>query len=279
MRTIQTQSIDQLHKFNLLKIRDQSHLINYISKTGDILLDYYTGKYNEDMKHQYLMLTDIDYRIKHSKSPMNINCEKCNITRLFNPDESRYVCSNCGETEYILTNIANYSEQHYYRKYFPYTRITYLKETLNRLQSKEIKCIPDSITELIKSELFKAKIKVNRCTTKQILWILKQNKLQKYYPHIQQIYCEITGCQPITISQQTEQQIIKMFKQIEQIYNKQYPDNSKFLNYSYVLNKLFHMIHMPNIAHCFPLLKDKNKLIRHDEMFSEICKQLNWNFF
>src|SRR6266567_555052 len=99
------QSLDQLQKLNLSKIKDSTQLMNYI--------------------------------IKHSKSPMNVNCDKCNISRLFLPEESRYVCTNCGETEYILTNIANYSDKFHFKKYFPYTRITYLKEILNRLQSKE----------------------------------------------------------------------------------------------------------------------------------------------
>ena len=271
------ESLDKLHKLNLTKIKDQTQLLNYISKTGDILVNYYTGKCNEDLKHQYLQLTDFKYRIKHSKFQFNIDCDKCNISRLYIPEESRYVCTNCGETEYILTNIANYSDK-LYRKYSPYTRITYLKETLNRLQSKETKCIPETITEIIKDDLFKAKIKSHKCTTKQILWILKNRKLQKYYPNIQQIHGKITGCQPITISQQTEQQIIQMFKQIEQIYDKIFPNNIKFLSYSYVVNKLFHMIHMPHIANCFPLLKNANKLIKHDRIFSEICKQLNWNY-
>ena len=265
----------KLPKINLSKIEDRSQLMNNISKTGDILVDYYTGKYSKDLKHQYLMLTDIKYRIKHSKVQMNIDCDKCKITRLFLPQESRYVCTNCGETEYILSNLANYSDKPHFRKYSPYTRITYLKETLARLQGKEAKPVPNTIIELIKNELFKSKIKSDKCTTKQILWILKKNKLHKYYPHIQQIYCILSGCQPISISQQTEQQIIRMFKQIEQVYDKLYPNNRKFLNYSYVLNKLFHMINMPHIANCFPLLKSKYKLIRHDEMFSEICKQLN----
>ena len=268
----------KLPNINLSKIEDHTQLMNYISKPSDILVDYYTGKYSKDLKHKYLMLTDINYRIKHSKSQININCEQCKISRLFIPEESRYVCTNCGETEYILSNIANYSDKPRFRKYSPYTRITYLKETLARLQGKEAKPVPNTIIELIKNELFKFKIKPDKCTTKQIQWILKKNKLQKYYPHIQQIYCTITGSQPISISQQTEQQIIRMFKQIEQVFDKLYPNNCKFLSYSYVLNKLFHMINMPHIAICFPLLKDKNKQIKHDDMFGEICKQLAWNF-
>jgi len=267
-----------LPKIDFSSTENNTQLLNYISKTGDLLVDYYTGKYSKDLKHQYLMLTDIKYRIKNSKVQMNIDCDKCKITRLFIPQESRYVCTNCGETEYILSNFANYSDKPHFRKYSPFTRITYLKETLARLQGKEAKPVPNTIIELIKNELFRSKVKADNCTTKHILYIMKKKKLHKYYPHIQQIYCTITECQPISISQQTEQKVIKMFREIEQVYDKLYPNINKFISYSYVLNKLFHMIHMPHIANCFPLLKNKKKLIRHDEVFSEICKQLDWNF-
>ena len=80
--------------------------------------------------------------------------------------------------------------------------------------------------------------------------------------------CENRSYSRIISAQQTEQKVIKMFKEIEQVFDKLYSNNNKFLNYSYVLNKLFHMIHMPHIANCFPLLKSKYKLIRHDEMLS-----------
>ena len=34
---------------------------------------------------------------------------------------------------------------------------------------------------------------------------------------------------------------------------------------------------MPHIANCFPLLKSDGKLIKHDYMYNQICKELNWN--
>ena len=105
---------------------------------------------------------------------------------------------------------------------------------------------------------------------------MKTNNLQKYYKHIQQVYCDITGREPISISQQTEQKIIKMFRQIEQEYDKLCLNRGKFLSYSYVLNKLFHMINMPDVANCFPLLKRKKHFLEHEKIFNEICTQLNW---
>ena len=263
-------SIDQLHKTYLSKITNNNQLLDYISKTGDILEKYYSGNHEHDLKHKYLMLTDTNYRIKHSKSTLDINCCNCNVSRIHNESEGCYVCPNCGETEYTLTS--QYSSKHHYKKVNHYTRVTYLIELLNKLQSIESKHVPDHIIELIKTKLDKKIIE-----PEQILNIMKENKLSKYYSNIQQIYCAITGCLFISISKQTQQKIIQMFKQIKLIYDKLCPNRKKFLKYSYVLNKLFHILDMPHLANCFPLLKMSNKLKAHDHIFSEICKQLNWN--
>lgn len=265
-------SIDQLHKAYLSKLKNHDQLLEYISKTGDILEKYYSGNHEHDLKHQYLMLTDPNYRIKHSKTTLDINCGSCNVTTIYNEREGCYVCPNCGETEYTLTFQYNNIHQHHYKKVNHYTRVTYLIELLNKLQSREPKHVPDHIIELIKTKLDKQII-----DPEHIHSIMKENKLRKYYSNIRQIYCAITGCPFISISQQTQQLIIQMFKQIEPIYNKLCPNRKKFLKYSYVLNKLFHILDMPHIANYFSLMKMSNKLKEHDRIFSEICKQLNWN--
>ena len=263
-------SIDQLHKTYLSKITNNNQLLDYISKTGDILEEYYNGNNNHNLKHQYLMLTDINYRIKHSKTTEDINCGGCNVTRIYNEREGCYGCPNCGETEYTLTS--QYSSRNHCKKVNHYTRVTYLIELINKLQSRESKHVPDHIIELIKTKLDKQIIE-----PELILSIMKENKLDKYYSNLQQIYCAITGCSPISISQQTQQKIIQMFKQIEPIYDQLCPNRKKFLKYSYVLNKLFHILDMPHIANYFPLFKMNKQLKVHDRIFSEICKQLNWN--
>lgn len=263
-------SIDQLHKTNLATITSPDQLLDYIAKTGDILEDYYNGNCQEDLNHQYLMLTDINYRLKHCKVAFDINCDACNISRLYIPEEGRYVCTNCGETEYILTKLADYSDKPYFKKFVPYIKINYLKERLKHIQSIEAKTIPESLISLIKAQL-----RSELCTIRQIRGIMKQNQLQNYYKNIHQIYSAVTGSQPIVISQKTEQQIIHMFKQIESIYIKLCPNRGKFLKYSYMLNKLFHILNMPDVANHFPLLRNKRRLKEHDNIFSQVCKQLH----
>ena len=70
-------------------------------------------------------------------------------------------------------------------------------------------------------------------TLTNIMEILKNNKLTKYYNNIQQIYCEITGVEPPTLTNKEEKKIIEMFQEVERSYRK-YINRFNFLSYSYV---------------------------------------------
>ena len=271
--------MEQLHKANLANITSPNQMLDYIVKTGDILISYCNGDNQNKLKHQYLMLTDINYKMKHLKSSFNVTCNKCNLRRLYNEYEGRYVCPNCGETEYILTHVLNYKDWQTIKRYTPYKKISHLKERLNQLQAKEGKHVPNEIISLIKSEMTVRKIDCNQCTIEQIRSIMNIKHLQKYYNNIQQIYCAITRRQPIVLSQETEQIVIEMFKQVESVFKRLYPNRRNFLNYSYILNKLFHIVHMPHIAKYFPLIKINERLIRYDDIFENICTILKWKFY
>ena len=217
------------------------------------------------------MLTDIEYRIKHSKAPSNLECSDCNMLRQ-DDNEGCLVCTNCGETEYVLNNVTEQSgtDQD--------VRITYLKEIFKRFQSREPTYVPDTILTIIKTELFRSKIRADRCTTKDILTIMKKNHLHKYYPNIHQIYCAISGSQPLSISKETEEKIIQMFKKLVQTFDKLFPNSCKFLSYPFVLNKLFHILQIHDIADCFPLLKDQDNLREQNYRLYQIFKQLDWKY-
>ena len=260
-------SLPELHKLNLNKIHNSIELLEYIYKTGDILVNYNNNK--QHMKHQYLMLVDIDYRIKHSRNYKYLYCNNCNLPKL-NIDGS-LVCKECGETEYMIIN-------HPLKKYTPYLKITYLKEKLRQFQAKESKPVPYNVISVINTEREKRIIPPDVCTIKDIQLIMKKYRFQKFYKNINQIYYDITNKPAISLSQQTDQKIIYMFKQMEPIYRKLFPNRKTFLSYSYLLNRLFNIINMPEIASRFSLLKSTIKLKEHDSIFNIICKHLNWKF-
>jgi hypothetical protein len=143
----------------------------------------------------------------------------------------------------------------------------------------ESKTVPNSIITTILDELDLMYVNREDCPEWLICDILRGNDLQIYYRNRQQIYCYITNKEAKFIPRRTEELIIEMFKQVERIYKVLKHNRRKFLNYSYLLNKLFYIIDMPDIAICFPLLKSEKHLIEHDEIFSQICEQLNWKFY
>ena len=67
-------------------------------------------------------------------------------------------------------------------------------------------------------------------TRTNIMEILKNNKLTKYYNSIQQIYCGVTGAAPPTLTRKEEEKIIEMFQEVERSYRK-YINKYNFLKF------------------------------------------------
>jgi ribosomal protein L37AE/L43A len=269
-------SIEELHRSQLYKITDDTKMLEYIVKTGDILIEYFNNKNAKDnLKHQYLMLTDFDYRIKHSRHNAYIYCNECNSPRL-NIESGCFVCTECGKTE----NMISYTPDEYqFKKYIPYHKVTHLKKRLKEFQNREPNKVPDNIITIIINEMNIRNISTENCTIEEIHRILKFKKLPEYYNNIHQIHCDITNKQAMYIPQQIEEIIIEMFKRIKPIFKILCPNRRNFLNYSYLLNKIFQILDKPDIAKCFPLLKIENNLLKHDEIFKQICDKLNWKFY
>ena len=91
-------------------------------------------------------------------------------------------------------------------------------------------------------------------TLTNIMEILKNNKLTKYYNTIQQIYCSVTGAAPPTLTGKEEERIIEMFQKVERSYRK-YINRYNFFSFSYVLNKILMILKKEEHAKHFNLLK------------------------
>ena len=98
---------------------------------------------------------------------------------------------------------------------------------------------PKKVYDIIKIDLLKRRIRWDGLfttgsmpTLTNIMEILKNNKLTKYYNNIQQIYCGVTGVAPPTLTRKEEEKIIKMFQEAERSYRK------------YINRYIFLVIHM-----------------------------------
>ena len=84
--------------------------------------------------------------------------------------------------------------------------------------------MPEKVYDIIKRDLWKRRIRWDGVgsmpTRTNIMEILKNNKLTKYYNNIQQIFCSVTGAAPPTLTGKEEERIIEMFQEVERSYRK-----------------------------------------------------------
>jgi ribosomal protein S27AE len=236
-------------------------------------------KYIKLINNQTFIQKDIF--MKKSQVGQSAICPKCNIGLTLVHSEGLQVCNQCGVTEYILID----SEKPSFREpppevsYFAYKRINHFNEWLSQFQAKESTEIPQEIYQLILLEMKKERIiDLNKITHTKIREYLKKLKLNKYYEHIPHILNKLNKKVPL-ISKEVEEKLRHMFKEIQAPFMKICPPNRKnFLSYSYVLHKFVELLGLDHLKEGFPLLKSREKLHQQDQMWKEICKELNWMF-
>jgi hypothetical protein len=236
-------------------------------------------KYIKLINNQTFIQKDIF--MKKSQAGQSVICPKCNISLTLIHSEGLQVCNQCGVTEYILID----SEKPSFREpppevsYFAYKRINHFNEWLSQFQAKESTEIPQEIYKLILLEMKKERIiDLNKITHTKIREYLKKLKLNKYYEHIPHILNKLNKKVPL-ISKDVEEKLRHMFKEIQAPFMKICPPSRKnFLSYSYVLHKFVELLGLDHLKEGFPLLKSREKLHQQDQMWKEICKELNWMF-
>lgn len=236
---------------------------------------------------EYMTLIDRSYvGNKLKSSPIRL-CPECGIEKTLMQSEGRYSCEQCGITEYINieSEIPNHKEATSEKPRYPYKRLNHLIEWLNQFQAKESTEIPEDVYNNILLEIKKQRIENKIKNMKYVKLrstiraILRKLLYSQYYEHVPFIISKITHKPPPILSRDIEDKIKLMFKQIQEPFNKYCPpDRINFLNYSYILNKIFNMIHMEAYAKCFPLLKSREKLKLQDNIWKYICKDLEWDF-
>jgi uncharacterized Zn finger protein (UPF0148 family) len=218
--------------------------------------------------------------------PANIGkspCRHCgHPERTLVPQEGYLTCPVCDTIEYVVID----SEQPSYRdppkeiSYFCYKRQNHFQEWISQTQGREHTNIPEAIYDAISVELKRQKItNVARLTPAKLKEIMKKLMLNKYYEHIPHILNHLSGMQLAHIAPELEQQLRRMFQQIQVPFMKHSPPNRRnFLSYSFVLHKFIQLLEHDELLHNFPLLKSREKLHLQDLTWKAICDELGWQF-
>jgi len=241
---------------------------------------------NKDIIYdKFMKLIDKNY-INTTNDSKNKNyfdkCIKCSIEMLLHNNSGQLTCPNCGYIENIIVDSdkPSFKEPPKEMTSFCYKRINHLNEFLAQFQAKETTDIPETVYNDIIVEIKKERIKnMSLITPDKMRIILKKIKKNDYYEHIPYIINQLNGLPPPVIAPEIEEIIRGMFKAIQIPFEKYCPvERKNFLSYNYVMYKFFELLELDEYLACFQLLKSRTKLHQQDQIWKNICKDLNWEY-
>ena len=233
------------------------------------------------------MFDEYVQRMRLSNGPevvqlMTEHCQQCNIAREEISSEGILVCPRCGSEEYalVVSDFPSFRDPPKERNNYAYKKINHLNEILNQFQAKESTIIPEDVMNEVILEIRKRRIaNIADLSEEDIRQILKKLNRSKYYEHRAHILSRLNGNPPPTITPEIEEKIRAMFQDIQAPFLLYCPnDRTNFLSYSYILYKFFELLELDEYKVYFPLLKSRDRLIAHDQIWKKICDYLQWEF-
>jgi uncharacterized Zn finger protein (UPF0148 family) len=225
--------------------------------------------------------TDNNFVLKNEESNVDV-CRECGVEKTLYISDGKLICNLCGEETTILVDSdkPSYKDPPREVSYFAYKRINHFNEWLAQFQAKESTDIPQDVYDNIIIELKKERIiNMSELTPQKLREILKKLKKNKYYEHIPHIINKLNGIPPPVMTRETEEELRRMFKEIQLPFHKYCPANRKnFLSYSYVLHKFVQLLELDEFLPCFMLLKSREKLHQQDQIWKQICEHLKWQY-
>jgi hypothetical protein len=278
--------------------------MDYYDIAGDIIIDYYDIKDNDDniiretkdildfmqdkiktnitkpsnkilLFEKYCQRVD-GIRVNYDDGSNRIKyCDECTIEKILDTSESAYICPCCGDSELIILD-----EDRQIKDYSPYKRLNHFREWLNQFQAKQSPEIPEQVFIDIVKELNKNRIiDLSLLNKKNMKIILKKLHYNIYYEHVTYIINKLNNLPPPKITRDMERLFINMFYKIQEPWeNYKNISRKNFLSYSYVLFKFSELLGLDHLLECFILHKDVNKIIENDQIWEKICKTLKWEY-
>ena len=235
-----------------------------------------------DLLRNYMKKIDDDYINPKLETKIKTDwCNSCNNEMSICQTDGTLVCKKCGFTKTIVidTDKKNFKDPPPVVSYFAYQRINHFNELIAQYQGKESTEIPQEVFDKIMIEIKKERITdLTKITPLKIKSYLKKLKLNKYYEHIAYIITRLNGVAPPKLPKELEDKLRSMFKEIQAPFNKFCPkDRKNLLYYPYILHKFVELLGVDHI-YKFSVLKNRDKLYKHDQLWEKICNELGWEF-
>jgi hypothetical protein len=277
-------ALNNLNTENNLNVSSDDNSCTDNSKTGETgICDSKSVKETaidkSSLVDKYMSIINKKYVRNVEEEDIEI-CKNCKNHMTCLQHDAIIICNICGYQELLLVeqNRPILKQNTKDTSHFSYKRINHFREWCNQVQGKESTDIPDEIFEKILTEIKKEKIVDTKTITyNKMRDILKRLRINKYYEHINYIINRINGIPTPQFSQELEDKLCNMFRNIQAPFLKHCPkDRKNFLSYSYVLYKFFQILGLNEYLKYFPLLKSREKLYVQDQIWKKICLELNY---
>jgi len=263
---------------------------NKLNETNKLKLKNIIDNYIDICKN-YIDVSKIN--IKKNENINIINKCICGSSKFINK-ENVIFCIECS-IEQQIQNVQNSFKDidriNISQKY-KYKKKVHFKDTINQYQGKQNKKTNDELLyEILEFEFEKMRLLVhtknNKPTnfhekhiniTKDIIYmVLNETGNNKKYEDINLIHNYFTGIPCPDISH-LEINLYNDFDRVVESYDNMNIERKNFLNSKYVLYQLLRLHNYKVDIKDFDILKTRERLIDHDNIWKNICKQLNWNF-
>jgi hypothetical protein len=276
-------------------------VINKDDKSKDLLIERFL-----EVAKKYIPIKS--YRVETTSKP---SCE-CGNSNDFTQTENSIICDSCGGESYISVTATNYRDidrVNLSQKYKYNTRVHFRDQYRQYMGIQNKKMAPKLFSD-IDNWLFNHRLLKNKAgniatdkeetlnidysyphgntefpyyrfegvTKGQIYMALNESHNNCYYEDINLLHHYLTGIPCPNISH-IETELFQSFDQCMASYNElENVDRTNFLNGQYVLYQLLRLKGVKVEEDNFDILKTRDRLISHDEIWEKICFMNEWKF-
>jgi stress-induced morphogen len=264
---------------NLLKeymdLMDKPVKVDFMSNTADL-----ANTKKNTLINNYLNIAKKYIHIEIIPLSTNNNkCAECDVYMQYE-DDHLLICPMCGFTYKQLATVSNYTENNRINvtQRYVYEKRAHFVDSVKKFQGKQNTTIHDNVYKALRKKIENHGLELSQVTKEHIYEFLSLTSNAGHYEDITLIYYAITGVPPPNISH-LEEELYSLFEQIEAIYNRiKPPDRRNFLNGQYVLFKLLEKLNYKCRQEDFYILKTRDKMLEHDQVWKRICDELSWTY-
>lgn len=277
-RVYERLTVDEREQF-LLKTMD------FLKTLDDVGEDEVASRLTtfQDLVREFLSPAELAL-LPQNNEQQQIRCSACDGIRFILTGGHR-TCQTCGSNEREFDNspaAVSYNDEIPRINSCVYRRSNHLHMHLAQLQGRQNVNVPEHVIRAVTDEAKIQRIALPDLTSTQLRHILRKRDCAKYYDALPSILNQVSNKRPFSIPHAVEARLKQMFDDIQAPFAKAVeqicPTRKNFLNYKYTLRKCAELLDLDDLAHHFPYLKSREKMLAQDQIWKFICDELGWQY-